>query len=83
MNPTLVPGSHTYTNNTTQNDATPLFNGSSSCWTNALVNTTFGNYGVATTSASGLFNAGSIAVGNGGPNYGILAPGRVPNVSGG
>jgi len=35
-NPTLVPGSHTYTNNTTQNDATPLFNGSGSSWTTSF-----------------------------------------------
>jgi len=42
-------------------------------WTNVLTSTAQGHYGVATTGFAGLFNAGSITLGNGGPNYSIVS----------
>ncbi|MBL8393563.1 MAG: hypothetical protein JNK99_02270 [Candidatus Accumulibacter sp.] len=83
-NPTLPVGSNIWvTPGPVINNATPLFNGSGSSWTDQLSSFTYGAYGVATTGWSGLFNAGSIAVGNGGPNYGIAAAGSGSAVSGG
>lgn len=81
-NPVLVPGSTIYTSSTITNPSEPLFNGTGSSWTNELNPNSFGSYGVATTGYSGLFNAGSIKVGNGGPNHSITAPGNLPSGGG-
>jgi len=42
-------------------------------WTSSLGVTPLAAYGAATTGFGGAFNAGGITLGNGGPNYGIVA----------
>ena len=84
-NPVLGPGSHTWVNGTTINDATLLSNASGSSWTNqkaANPPVAFG-YGVATTGFAGFFNGGSIAVGNANPNHAIVAANTFPGSIGG
>ena len=70
----LTAGSNIYTSMAGVNNATPL----GGSWTNVLGATPLGEYGVAATGFNGAFNGGSIATGNGGPNYGIVSAGTFP-----
>ena len=97
-NPVLGSGSHIYTDGETINDATPLFNLTGSSWTNQKNTSTtapnqppvsFG-YGVATTGFDnptdlfgGLFNSGSIQVGDATVNHAIVAATTFPGSIGG
>jgi hypothetical protein len=70
----LTAGSEIFTNKTTSNTSDPV-NGS---WTNVLGATPISQYGVATTGFSGAFSAGTITLGNGGVDYGIVSNGTFP-----
>jgi hypothetical protein len=73
---TLPAGSDVYTSKTITNDATTL----TGSWTDKL-GTPLRGYGVAATGFNGAFAANGISRGNGGPDYGIIAPGTLPNAS--
>ena len=65
----LTAGSDIFTDKTTSNTSDPV-NGS---WTNVLGATPISQYGVATTSFNGAFSAGTITLGTGGVDYGIVS----------
>jgi len=65
----LTTGSEIFTDKTTSNTSDPV-NGS---WTNVLGATPISQYGVATTGFSGAFSAGTITLGTGGVDYGIVS----------
>jgi hypothetical protein len=70
----LTAGSDIFTDKTTSNTSDPV-NGS---WTNVLGATPFSQYGVATTGFSGAFSSGTITLGTGGVDYGIVSNGTFP-----
>jgi hypothetical protein len=65
----LTAGSDIFTDKITSNTSDPV-NGS---WTNVLGATPISHYGVATTGFSGAFSAGTITLGTGGVDYGIVS----------
>ncbi len=68
---TLTAGSQLWTSKTASTTSASL----SGSWTDALGSSPLGDYGVATTGFGSRFAAGNITLGNGGPNYGIVAAG--------
>jgi hypothetical protein len=70
----LTAGSDIFSNKLTSNTADPV-NGS---WTNVLGATPISQYGVSTTGFSGAFSAGTITLGTGGVDYGIVSNGTFP-----
>ncbi len=78
-NPTLTVGSNIFVdgggsgaNQIVKIDNTTALGGS---YSNDLTNTSLGDFGVSTTGGNGIFGAGAITLGNGGPNYGLVAAG--------
>ena len=65
----LTAGSDIFTDKTTSNTSDPV-NGS---WTNVLGATPISQYGIATTGFNGAFSAGTITLGTGGVDYGIVS----------
>jgi hypothetical protein len=65
----LTMGSETFTEKTTSTTSEPV-NGS---WTNVLGATPISQYGVATTGFGGAFSSGTITLGTGGVDYGIIS----------
>jgi hypothetical protein len=70
----LTAGSDIFLDKITSNTADPV-NGS---WTNVLGGTPISQYGVATTRFGGAFSAGTITLGTGGVDYGIVSNGTFP-----
>ena len=64
-----------FTTKTAFDDTTPL----SGSWTAQLGATPVADYGVAATGFNGAFAAGGITTGNGGTDYGIVAPATFAN----
>jgi hypothetical protein len=81
-NPSLTAGSNIYVdhsgNGNSQvvriDNAAPL----GGSYTSSLTDVSLGDFGVATTGGNGIFAAGPITLGNGGPDYGLVAPGTFP-----
>jgi len=65
----LDGASKIWTSELASNTSDPL----AGSWTDQLGISPLADYGVATTGFAGGFDAGSITLGNGGPNYGIVA----------
>jgi hypothetical protein len=74
----LTAGSDIFTDKLTSNTSDPV-NGS---WTNVLGATPISQYGVAATGFSGAFSVGTIVLGTGGVDYGIVSNGTFPALPG-
>lgn len=67
--PSLSPGSDIWTSKFSSNTSDPLLGS----WTNQLGVAPLAAYGAAATGFAGAFSAAGITLGNGGPDYGIVA----------
>lgn len=79
-NPSLTVGSNIFVDGNTGNgiDQTVAINNSQvlgGSYSSQLTNSSLGDFGVATTGGNGIFAAGPITLGNGGPDYGLVAAG--------
>jgi hypothetical protein len=78
-NPVETPGSNIYVHHSGNgpNEYVRIDNSASlgGSYTSNLSNPLLGDFGVATTGANSLFAAGPIGLGNGGPDYGLVAAG--------
>ncbi len=82
-NPTRTAGSNIYVYHAGNGNSTEvrIDNGTSlgGSYSSSLTDPSLGDFGVATTGGNGIFAAGPIALGNGGPDYGLVSPNTFPN----